>query len=59
MVEIAINEQIAIANMCTANVRIIPIYNAMFEMPSDSISESVNFKIFLGGMPLNPLVIVC
>ena len=41
LVEIIINEKIAIANMCTVNIRITPIYNNMFEMPLDSISEHV------------------
>ena len=28
-------------------------------MPSDSISEGVIFQNFLGGMPLDPLVLAC
>ena len=53
LVEIIINEQIAIANMCTVNVRITPIHNNMFEVPSDSIAESI-VLIFPGGHVLNP-----
>ena len=53
LVEIFINEQIAIANMCIVDVRINPVYNNMFEMPSDSISECVFLflKIFWGACP--------
>ena len=52
LVEIITTEKIAIASMCTANVKITPIYrsNNMFEMPSDSISEHAILKIFLGGI---------
>ena len=50
LVEIIINEQIAVAIMYIVNVRITPIYNT-FEMPSNSISEHVILKIFLGIMP--------
>ena len=31
----------------------------LLKMPSDSISEGVNFQNFLGGMPPDPLVLVC
>ena len=55
LVEIIINEQIAIIIICTANIRIIPIaiYYIFLKRSTDSTVEHVILIIFLGGMPSN------